>query len=208
MTRFYLILFLSIMMCTAGCMSKKKVIYTKYYLITPPEMKVDHNSDSARLKYTLQIGPVEISPAYASSRIVSRAATNEIDYFRYHEWAVPPKVSIQEFAISYFMAKGLFKEVSDRITNARPDFKLAINVQQLEMLELKEEPLVAHLAVQYRFIDNLSGEVLFRHNMDDQITLNERDINELARKISELMLVSLEEVESKIDGLQLERPQQ
>ena len=190
-------IFLIVLIVTSSCISKKKLISTKYYLIEAPSKEVKIENAVGKTSLKLEIGPVDVSPAYSSTRIVNRTRKNEIYYYSYHEWAILPKISVQEIAKEYFRSTNFYAEVSERLFESRPDYKLAIHVPKLEISEVTGVP-TAHLVVQFRYIAVESGQVVLLHSIDENKNLQEKDLNMMAAAVSNLLWDSLISMNQKI----------
>ena len=190
-------IFLLIFFIIISCIPRKKVVYTKYYLIESPPIDLNLENTKAQTTYKLEIGPVDVSPAYSSTRIVNRTRKNEIYYYSFHEWAILPKISVQEIAKQYFRSTNFYAEVSERLFESRPDYKLAIDMPKLEMSDLSGKP-IAHLVIQFSYIDVESGQVVVRHSIDANKSLIEKDLNMLAEAVSDLVWSSMESMNKKI----------
>ena len=137
--RIFIILAMPIIVSMAGCMSKKKLVYTKNYLIEPPHEIQLLGDSRPNSDVKLEIGSIRVSPAYAGTKIVHRNRSNEIVYYSYHEWAVLPEVSIAQMAIDFFKSTHDFAEVSKYISDNKPDYRLDIEVSRIEMLDIDGE---------------------------------------------------------------------
>ena len=181
----------------ASCMSKKKLVYTKYYLIEPPLETQPLGQAKPKSDIKLEIGSVNVSPAYASTKIVHRNRSNEIVYFSYHQWAVLPEVSIAQMATKYFESTHDFAEVSSYISNNRPDYRLDIEVSRIEMLDIDGETN-AHVVVTYTYNDAVSDLLILQERYDEHIELSEKDMNFLAQSVSQLIWNSLGQLFNKM----------
>jgi len=181
---------LSILALISSCMSKKKLVYTKYYLIEPPHklQTIDIKKPNSDMK--LEIGTISVGPAYSSTRIVHRSRSNEIVYFSYHEWAILPEVSIAQMATKYFRSTHEFAEVSKYVSDNRPDYSLDIEVSRIEMLDESGE-IYAHILITYIYKDAVSGQLIAQETFDKRTKLSQKDMNFLAESVSALIWESL-----------------
>ncbi len=186
----FIILAILTIISLGGCVSKKKLVYTKYYLIEPPHETQSLGQAKSNTDMKLEIGSIRVGPAYASTKIVHRDRSNEIVYFSYHEWAVLPEVSIEQMAINYFRSTHDFAEVSNYISDNRPDYRLDIEVSRIEMLDVDGNKN-AHVVVRYIYTDAVSGQLILQETYDKSAEMSENDMNLLAKSISTLIWDSL-----------------
>lgn len=173
-----------------SCMSKKKLVYTKYYLLESPLVSQSSSEERPKTDMKLEIGSINVGPAYSSTKIVHRNRSNEIVYFNYHEWAVLPEASIAEMATDYFTTTHDFMEVSRYISDNKPDYRLDVEVSRIEMLDLAGE-INAHVVVSYKYIDAVSGKLITQERYDKSSKMSQKDINLLAKSVSTLIWDSL-----------------
>jgi ABC-type uncharacterized transport system auxiliary subunit len=195
--RIFIILAILATISLGSCMSKKKLVYTKYYLIEPPHEIQSLAEDKLNTDLKLEIGSISVGPAYSSTKIVHRNRSNEIVYFRYHEWAVLPEVSIAQMATNYFRSTHDFAEVSNYISDNRPDYRLDIEVSRIEMLDATGEKN-AHVVVTYNYSDAASGQLILQEMYDKSSKMSENDMNLLAKSISSLIWDSLGQFFKKV----------
>ncbi len=188
--KIYIILATLAIISMTGCMSKKKLVYTKYYLIEPPHETQLLEETGPKPKLKLEIGSISVSPAYAGTKIVHRNRSNEIVYYSYHEWAVLPEVSIAQMATDFFKSTHNFAEVSKYISDNRPDYRLDIEVSRIEMLDV-DGKTNAHIIVTYAYTDAVSEELILQDRYDERIEISEKDMNILAQSVSQLIWNSL-----------------
>lgn len=180
-----------------SCVSKKKLVYTKYYLIEPPHETQSNGETPPKSDIKLEIGSITVGPAYASTKIVHRNRSNEIIYFSYHEWAVLPEVSMAQMVKDYFRSTRTFAEVSSYISDNKPDYRLDAEVSRIEMLDADGQTN-AHIVVSYTYSEATSGKLIIHETYDKSRVLEEKDINLLANSVSSLVWDSLGQFFKKI----------
>jgi ABC-type uncharacterized transport system auxiliary subunit len=186
----FLILTIIAIISVGSCVSKKKLVYTKYYLIEPPHETQSFADTPPKSDMKLEIGSITVGPAYASTKIVHRNRSNEIVYFSYHEWAILPEVSVAQMVTDYFLSTHTFAEVSSYVTDNKPDYRLDVEVSRIEMLEVSGQTN-AHIVVSFAYTDVSSGRLIMRETYDESHEMSEKDINLLANSISALIWDSL-----------------
>ena len=176
---------------------KRNLVYPNYYLIEPPhEMhSLSKTTPSSDLK--LEIGSINVGPAYSSTKIVHRNRSNEIVYFNYHEWAVLPEASMEQMAINFFRSTHAFTEVSNYISDNRPDFRLDIEVSRIEMLDIVGETN-AHVVLIYTYTHVESGQLILQNMYDKSSQMAQKDMNLLAKSVSTLIWDSLSQFFNKM----------
>lgn len=181
----------------SGCVSKRKLVYTKYYLIEPPHETQSFGQARPNSDKKLEIGSIDVGPAYAGTKIVHRNRSNEIVYFSYHQWAVLPEVSIGKLATDYFRTTHEFAEVSNYISDNRPDYRLDIEVSRIEMLDVDNETN-AHVLISYTYTDAVSDQLILQETYDKSSMMSKKDMNLLAISVSALIWESLDQLYRKI----------
>ena len=190
-------MYVLLIILTGSCISKKKLVYTKYYLLEPPHKSLNSEVISPKSDISVEIGSINVGPAYASTRIAHRDRSNEIVYFSYHEWAVLPEVSIAQMVMNYFRSTHQFDEVANYISNGEPDYRLDVHVSKIEMLNVGKETN-AHILISYIYSDAATGQVVLQHTYDKSSKMPEKDINVLAQSISKLLWESLGQIFNQI----------
>lgn len=198
MIRFIFILFIS-WLILSGCGSQK-VITTKYYVI-------EINGDSLATAVTGQpppmidkyceIEPVDVYPAYASTRIANRSNSKEITYYAYHQWAIRPSESFTRIVLDYFMHKPIFKSTAERFWRVEPVYKVETTVYRLEVVQ-DNNIFSAHLEVEFRLMDSEKGIEILRHRADKTVNLKSKDINLLASAVADIFYRELIAFSEKI----------
>ncbi|RMD86264.1 MAG: hypothetical protein D6813_15160 [Calditrichaeota bacterium] len=182
-----------------GCLGRKEVFY-KYYLVEFPTVRDSTLSKNyTNSKFSCEILPVEIHPAYSSTRIAVRMNSHELDYFAYHRWAVRPAELFVLTAENYLRESHLFASVSTQIRRRLPEFQVKIKIQQLEAIQ-QDKKFSAHLNLELQLLETTSGEILITEKSNSIQPLPENDLNLFASTISQIYLHTLNRFAEKISS--------
>ncbi len=173
----------------AGCGGGRQAV-TRYYLLEyPVEKSADQplQGQSGLLPYSCFVAPVEIHPAFATHQIAIREQANQINYFSFNEWAVRPTQSLTKLALKFLQNNELFGRVTDSQLVPRNDFIFETYVSRIDMT-MDRRDFIAHLAVEFRLVNNETGQTIAIHHTENQRRLEEKNLNEFAAAISEMFV--------------------
>ena len=198
-----LILFFVLVACGS------KAIYQKYYIVDFPKPEADTNTvyiAASLSPASCEILPVDVSAPYAKDRIALRQKSHELVYYSFHRWAVKPDRMLSQLIENYIDEQNLFNNVASRYWKEIPDYQLRTKVYKLEVFE--DEEFRAHLDVDFTLIKNKTNHEVVFHKAERFVELENRNINEFAQTISDLMLAELQILSWKISNyLKSENPQ-
>lgn len=167
----------------SGCAKRK--IENKYYLIEPLTVDSVAETNVPELEYACQIAPVEIYPAFATSRIAHRSESHQITYYTHHQWAVLPDVLLTRIIEHDLQRQNLFRQLDARL-RTEPNFILESEVLQLETITTRND-LAAHLNINFRLLDAIDQRVLLQYSIDRFENLQKNDLNLFAEAINNIM---------------------
>jgi ABC-type uncharacterized transport system auxiliary subunit len=194
-----LLFILSIFFLT-GCISERK-IEMRYFTIEIPVDQITTLADSiSQIKGNCEIEEVAVDDVYDKIQIVNRAESNEISYYIYNQWAINPSDAITQVIRNYFEVTGIFQDISDRYSKVIPDFRLWTHINSLELIEMNKT-FSAHLALEFRLIDNSNNKIIISYKADRKYPLEQKDLNLFAYEISKI----LQEELSKFAGMIMEK---
>ena len=184
-----------------GCGSNK-IAQKKYYLLEPAwETAITEHKSNA----LCEVADIIIAPAFASTQIVLRDNTHQIQYFGQHLWAVRPQESILQLIINYLSDRQTFKQVSNRFWHNSPNYILNTKVHQLEVVQLEKE-FYAHLNIEFYVIETKTDNIIVRHRADKQVKLKQKDLNLVAKAISKLLsdelIILTNQIENSISNIE------
>lgn len=190
-----MLLFLIVLI--SGCAKRK--IENKFYLIEPitndSTLTTTANA-SPMLEAACQIAPVEIYPAFATSRIAHRSESHQITYYTHHHWAVLPDVLLTQIIEHDLQSQNLFRNLDARL-RVEPDYILESEVLQLETVANRNN-LSAHLKMDFRLLDAIDQHVLLQYSIDHFEPLQKNDLNLFAEAINNTMHQELKILAGKI----------
>lgn len=143
------------------------------------------------------VSQVEIHPAFASHQIAIREASNKINYFSFNEWAVRPSQSITVMLIKGIDQMGLFSKLSSQRTASGTDYTLETYVSALEVIRARPY-FFAHVAVEFRLFDTVSGALITRYDTSVQRLLAKNDLNLFAAAVSNIFAEELQNLAQRI----------
>jgi len=182
-----------LLLILSGCISEQAVI-NKYYTIEETGNEgSDVNEQVAMIGGFCEVAPVEINSMYERTQIVNRSASHEITYYKYHQWAIRPSVSIREMVVAQMEDTDLFEGVSTRYMSRIPDYRLLTKVRKLEVFEDEDEDgFSALLDIEFRLLD-ASGTILLDHGTVSKEELKDKDLNLFAEAVSSIISQELDQ---------------
>jgi ABC-type uncharacterized transport system auxiliary subunit len=189
-----------------SCISEQSVT-KKYYVIGMQDDQAALDTIGFEtIKGSCEIEQVEINPVYESNQIVNRSDSHEVSYYKYHQWAVRPAMTVMELIKNYLDKNDIFQSVSTRYSRAVPDYRFGTSIHHIEVIE-NNDAFSAHLKIEFKIIENSTNQVLLKHEADKTETLLKKDLNLFARTISDILLselkaftVKIEEQRSRFEG--------
>lgn len=189
-----LILFFFIFLITT-CAKRK--IENKFYLIEPIALDTATvNQRAVVIDAACQVVPVEIYPAFATTRIAHRSESHQITYYTHHHWAVMPDVLLTQIIEHDLQRQSLFWQVDSRL-RSKPGYILETEVLQLETMTLRND-LSAHLSIKFRLLDANNQRELLQYSADRLEPLQKKDLNLFAEVINNIMHQELNILSEKI----------
>lgn len=175
-----------VLLLFSGCGSEKSMTM-KYYVIDLPIVESEKElNKSALTDGYCEVRQTKVSKAFESNKIAYRSRSHELSYYNYHEWAIRPADAFTELMVNHFNNERLFKGVSERFWQVKPDYLLESDLFALEVVE-NNGMLEAHIAFEVRLLENNTFDILVAHRFNETIMLESKDLNEMAKKISQLL---------------------
>ncbi len=179
---FHLILFVSV----TGCMSEKKIVM-KYYTIEMPSGIVPLRTDPVPLiNGSCQIDQVQVNQLYDKNQIVNRSGSNEVSFYKYHQWALRPSEAIKELILDYIGSSGLFQNLTAGYSRSVPRYRFSTTLTRLELLE-DNRTFSMSLGIEFRLIDNSDERVILHHEADRLEVLKGKSLNLFAIEASNIL---------------------
>lgn len=180
----YLITLLIIFFIFEGC--SKKVITRKYYLLEFPSQPDTSLIKESVVNGSCEILPVSVPPAFAQSRIAVRIRSHEVSYYQNHQWAVTPSDMLTKLVETQIQAENIFSKASQTVWKFVPQYQIQTKIDQIEAVDLDDD-LYAHLTMKIDLFDRSENGIIVSHKFERLEILEERDINLLAKNLSDIL---------------------
>ena len=183
MKKFMLVLSISILF-VFSC--SKKTIIRNYYLVELPQnVDLQTMSNEGPFPITVDVRDFQVAKAFEQTRIALRTATNELNYFYYHHWAVRPSYALADQAQQTFDRLGLFQQVN-RGFSYSPQYLVTGIVHSIERYHPGKQQS-AHLAITFQLIDTKTELPVVRHEFDRiKVLEKSKSMNAFAQTISDI----------------------
>ena len=166
--------------CSKGTMLRK------YYVLEPQRFfSLNDFGITESLPFKTDVREFIVAKPFAQTRIASRSASHEMNYFQYHHWATRPTASVTYMVYRLIENSGLFTRTSYGFS-ADADYIITGDIHKLELIEEKKG-MSAHLGITFRLIRNETETVEARYDFDRTVELEERTMNQFAWIVSELI---------------------
>jgi ABC-type uncharacterized transport system auxiliary subunit len=170
--------------CLVGC--GQKVQSTRLYLMDyEPVIQVTEETHD-QLPFKVQVREFKIPRTFDRTRIVYRYSPHELNYYRYYQWAVPPRVMITDLVEKHLAAADVFEVVQREFWDERPDYEVTGTIVALEKFESGEFG-GAHLAMSMELVRSSDNLLLVTHQFDREVELRNPTMTFFAQKMSELL---------------------
>jgi ABC-type uncharacterized transport system auxiliary subunit len=167
-------------------MSEKKIVM-KYYTIEIPSGMVPVSFDSVPvIKGSCQIDQVQVNQLYDKNQIVNRSGSNEVSFYKYHQWALRPSEAVKELVLEYVGSSGLFQSLTSGYSRSVPWYRFSTTLTRLELIEDNRSFSVS-LDIEFRLIDNSDESVILRHEADRTKALKGKNLNLFAIEVSNII---------------------
>jgi len=187
---------LACLMVLSGCGTKVHV--TKLYLMDYEPIPKDPEEVQEPLPYKVQVREFKIPRTFDRTRIVYRYSPHELNYYRYFQWAVPPRVMITDLVEKHIAASGEFELVQREFWDERPDYEITGTIIALEKFESGEFG-GAHLAMAMDLVRSSDNVSLVDHSFNREVELRNPAMTFFAQKMSEILEVEVEAFIQAID---------
>lgn len=193
----FLQIMIVLLVILSGCRQQQEVTKRYYVIEIPAQINTEFKDTLPTINKHCEVSPVNVFPAFATHRIALRGSSHEIEYFRNHEWATRPAENLTTIIVDFFDRYEVFKGVDTRYWKTVPDYHLETTIYQMEIVENRKK-LSARLNIEFRFIDQNTGEVILKHTSDKTRELEENKINLFAAEISEMFYEELINISFKL----------
>ena len=164
----------------------RKTITRNYYLVELPKtVEISQTIATEQLPYIVDVRDFQVAKAFEQTRIALRTASNEINYYHYHHWAVRPAYALSDQLRQTVDRMRLFQQVN-RGFSYSPHFIMTGIVHSIERYHINNQQS-AHLAVTFQLIDLKTELPVVRYEFDQMKKLEKsKSMNAFAQVISEI----------------------
>lgn len=167
-----------------GCGAK--VPSTKLYLMDYEPVVQEAEQTRVPLPYNVQVREFKIPRTFDRTRIVYRYSPHELNYYRYYQWAVPPRVMITDLVEKHMAQARVFEVVQREFWDQRPDYEVKGTIIALEKFESGEFG-GAHLAMKIELVRGSDNVAVVTHEFDREVELRNPTMTFFAQKMSEIL---------------------
>ncbi len=176
----------------AACRSSQPVNHYFYLIEYDMERSTEWPEGLGTLAGLCEIGPVWVTPAYASHQISMRTASHQLRYFTFNEWAVRPEQAFTKLLLDFFEGFPVFENIAHGRLTSPPDYILETEIHHLE-LDARKEKIGARLQVVFSLYDMENGKnMVSQHVADRTLELERKSLNDFATAISRLFQEELQ----------------
>lgn len=169
----------------SGC--SKKAMMRKYYTLEVVSGK-DRRIPRFRktLPFRVEVRDFRVAKAYEQTRMALRTASNELDYYFYHHWAVRPPVAVADLVFRVLDRTRLFQYLS-RDYSIRTDYNITGHLFSIERI-VTDDKTSAHLAGVFELFDTKGDQIVMRYEFDQSVDMeSDLSMNRFAAIISEII---------------------
>jgi ABC-type uncharacterized transport system auxiliary subunit len=197
--KYIFLLILATGLLLPGCRGGR-ALTTRYYLLEYPEdVSVNSPESSATIGRSCFVNIVEVYPPFATNQIAHRENTHELSYYAFNQWAVRPEASLTRILLDFLDKYRIFEQLYTTHPSPETDYTIDTAVQRMEIVS-ENNDYHASIAVRFRLIDNISGEIAAEHTTRSMKEMKQRDINLFAGAISSMFVEELGTFISEINN--------
>ena len=174
------------LMLMAGCYGNRGHTPSFYLIDHAAVLRPVIAENQPPLPYRVRVRDLDFPRVIDRNRIIYRYSPNQINYFRYQQWAIPPRTMLSDTIAHHVGASGVFAEVRRNYLDQAPDFEISGALSALERLESGDFG-AAHLALRLELIDRSTGRVLVAHEFDRQPHLSSSSMTFFAQTVSRIL---------------------
>jgi ABC-type uncharacterized transport system auxiliary subunit len=138
------------------------------------------------LPYRVRVRDFHFPRVLDRTRIVYRYSPNRLNYYRLHQWAIPPRTMVSDVVARHLVAASVFREVRRQFIDQQPDLEIRGDLGALERFENGDYG-GAHLAMELRLQRRADGALLARHEFDRRVRLQSGSMTFFAQTISTIL---------------------
>ena len=190
------ILSLALLVLTINC--AKETMSRKYYVLENTSSKDRRIPHFVRtLPFRVEVRDFRVDKAFDQTRIADRSASNELDYYSYHYWAVRPPVAVADLVYRVLDKTQLFQRLT-RVYSITSDYIVSGQIFSIERVDKANQTLV-HIAGTMDLIDAKPDITVLRYEFDQTMPMTEDgSMNRFAALASELIYQESEAFSRKL----------
>jgi ABC-type uncharacterized transport system auxiliary subunit len=173
-----------------GCRGGRALTNRYYLLEYPDDVSVNFPESSAKIGRSCFVNSVDVYPPFATNQIAHRENTHELSYYAFNQWAVRPESSLTRILLDFLDKYRVFEQVYHTHPAPETDYTIDTAVQRMEIVS-ENNDYHASIAVRFRLLDNISGEIAAEHVAQSMKEMKHRDINLFAGAISSMFVEEL-----------------
>ncbi|HDQ44660.1 MAG TPA: hypothetical protein ENN17_04060 [bacterium] len=192
----FLMIFLTLTAIFSAC--GKKAMTRKYYVLEAASVQDRRIPRFTKtLPFHVEVRDFHVTRAFDQTRIAVRSASNELDYYFYHHWAVRPPVAIADLVHQVLDRTRLFRRLT-REYSITCDYLVMGQILSLERVDRGEQTL-ARISGVLELLESKSNNTLMRYAFDQSVPMTkDRSMNRFAALISELLFQETEAFARKL----------
>jgi ABC-type uncharacterized transport system auxiliary subunit len=169
----------------SGC--GKKAMIQKYYVLEASSSQDRRIPRFVRtLPFRVEVRDFRVGKAFDQTRIAERSASNELDYYFYHNWAVRPPIALADLVYLVLDRTQLFQRLT-REYSLTSDYIVAGQILSIERVD-KDNQTFAHISGTLNLAEVKSDITVMRYEFDQSMPMGkEKSMNRFAALISEIM---------------------
>jgi len=178
-----------------GC--SKATMIRKYYVLEPHHYFRAIDFDlKGPFEKKIDVREFNVAKPFSQTRIATRSASHEMNYFQYHHWATRPPSAITYMVYRLIENSNVFQKTSYGFS-VDADYIVSGDIHKLEIID-KGKKMYAHLGMTFRFIDRKTNRPEVRYDFDREVKLVEKSMNLFAWAVSEILREETQEFFSRV----------
>jgi ABC-type uncharacterized transport system auxiliary subunit len=180
---------LSALVIMASCGGR--VRYPNYYTLNlpaPPDPPVAEKAHAS-----LAIREFRAPTYLRQGAIVYRASPEQIGFYAYHRWAMPPRDFVTNAIIERLRASGVFAHVQAYDGSRDVDYVLSGRLEKLEELDYQGSVKV-QIAISASMTSIATGAIVWSNSVSEIGDVNKRDVPDVVSEMNRTMERAIEKL--------------
>jgi len=180
---------LAALVTLTGCAGK--VRYPNYYTLNLPAPPDPPAPEKAHA--TLAIREFRASDYLHQGAIVYKTSPEQIGFYAYHRWAMPPRDFVTNAIIERLRASGVFAHVQSYDGNRDVDYVLSGRLEKLEELDYQGSVKV-QVALSAEMTSIATGAIVWSNAVSEIGDVNKRDMPAVVSEMNRTMERAIEKL--------------